>query len=350
MSRNQIQNPKSKIQNRYLRQTIFSGLGEAGQQRLLAAHVVLVGCGATGTVIANHLVRAGVGHLRIVDRDYIELNNLQRQLLFDEGDVEAGLPKAVAASQKLQRINSTVEVEPVVADVHTGNVVQLVQDADLIMDGTDNFETRYLLNDVAIKLGKPWIYTGVIGSYGTTMTILPGETACLRCYMGDMPAPGTTPTCDTAGVLGPSVAVLASIAAGEAMKLLGDFGDLNRGMIHYDLWDNTFEVFDLGGPRTGCPACGHHDFEFLDAPRGTQTLTLCGRHAVQVSVSGGSALNLPRLGETLRPLGSVRYNDYLLKAEIEGFSLTVFPDARAIIGGTDDPDVARTLYARYIGS
>lgn len=335
---------------RYIRQTIFASLGEAGQQRLLAARVVLVGCGATGTVIANHLVRAGVGGLRIVDRDYIELNNLQRQLLFDEDDIEAGLPKAVAAANKLRRINSTVAVVPVVADIHAGNIVQLVQDADLIMDGTDNFETRYLLNDVAVKLGKPWIYTGVIGSYGTTMTILPGETACLRCYMGDMPAPGTTPTCDTAGVLGPSVAVLASIAAGEALKLLGGFGDLNRGMIHYDLWDNTFEVFDLGGPQLTCPACGQHNFEFLAATRGTQTLTLCGRQAVQVSVSGDSALNLRRLAEALRPLGTVRYNDYLLKAEIEGHSLTVFPDARAIIGGTDDPDVARTLYARYIGS
>ncbi len=316
----------------------------------MASRVVLVGCGATGTVIANHLVRAGIGYLRIVDRDYIELNNLQRQLLFDEDDIEAGLPKAVAAAQKLRRINSTIEVEPVVVDVDAGNVVQLVQDADLIMDGTDNFETRYLLNDVAVKLGKPWIYTGVIGSYGTTMTIRPGETACLRCYMGDIPAPGTTPTCDTAGVLGPSVAVLASIAAGEAIKQLAGFGDLNRGMIHYDLWDNSFEMFDLDGPRPTCPSCGQHDFEFLNAARGTQTLTLCGRYAVQVSVSGGSTLDLRRLAEMLRPLGTVRNNDYLLKADIEGYSLTVFPDARAIIGGTDDPDMARTLYARYIGS
>ncbi len=345
----EIQNPKSKIQNRYARQTIFAPLGTAGQERLLSARVVLVGCGATGTVIANHLVRAGVGFLRIIDRDYVELNNLPRQLLFDEDDIEEGLPKAAAAVRKLRRINSSIEIVGEVTDVHAGSVVQLVQDADLIMDGTDNFETRFLLNDVAIKLGKPWIYTGVLGSYGTTMTILPGETSCLRCYMGEMPAPGTIPTCDTAGVLGPSVAILASIAAGEALKLLGRFGDVNRGMIHYDLWDNSFEVFDLGAPRPDCPACGQHDYEFLNAARGTQTLTLCGRHAVQVSVSGGGMLDLGRLAEMLRPLGTVRYNDYLLKADIEGYSFTIFPDARAIIGGTHDPDTARTLYARYIG-
>ncbi|WP_423223998.1 ThiF family adenylyltransferase [Candidatus Amarolinea aalborgensis] len=339
---------------RYVRQTIFSGLGEAGQRRLLAARVVIIGCGATGTVMANHLARAGVGHLRVVDRDYIELNNLQRQLLFDEEDMRQGLPKAAAAAAKLRRINSEIEIEAVVADVNPGNVVQLVQDVDLVMDGADNFETRYLLNDACVKLGKPWIYTGVIGSYGVSQTIVPGQSACLRCVMGQMPAPGATPTCDTAGVLGPAVAVVASISAGEALKRLGQFGEPNRGMLHYDLWDNSLEVFDLGGPRADCPACGQHDYEFLNAMRGTHSITLCGRNAVQISVNRGAeeaaVLNLARLAQVLQPLGAVRVNAYLLKADIDGYLLTIFPDGRAIIAGTSDPDVARTLYAKYVGN
>ena len=338
---------------RYLRQTIFSGLGEAGQRRLLAARVVIIGCGATGTVIANHLARAGVGHLRVVDRDYIELNNLQRQLLFDEEDMRQGLPKAVAAAAKLRRINSEIEIEALVADVNPGNVVQLVQDVDLVMDGADNFETRYLLNDACVKLGKPWIYTGVLGSYGVSQTIVPGQSACLRCVMGQMPAPGATPTCDTAGVLGPAVAVVASISAGEALKRLGQFGEPNRGMLHYDLWDNSLEIFDLGGPRADCPTCGQHDYEFLNAARGTHSITLCGRNAVQISINRGAedatVLNLARLAQVLQPLGAVRANAYLLKADIDEYQLTIFPDGRAIIAGTSDPDVARTLYAKYVG-
>lgn len=339
---------------RYGRQIIFASLGEAGQRRLLAARVVIIGCGATGTVIANHLARAGIGYLRLVDRDYIELNNLQRQLLFDEDDIRQGLPKAVAAANKLRRINAEIEIAAVVTDVNPGNVLPLIQDADLVMDGADNFETRYLLNDACVKLGKPWIYTGVIGSYGVSQTIVPGESACLRCVMGQMPAPGTTPTCDTAGVLGPSVAVVASISAGEALKRLGQFGEPNRGMLHYDLWDNSLEVFDLGGPRADCPACGQHDYEFLNAERGTYSVTLCGRNAVQIGLNRGgddaAALNLARLAEVLRPLGAVRVNAYLLKVDIEGYNLTIFPDGRAIIAGTSDPDVARTLYAKYVGN
>lgn len=339
---------------RYVRQTIFSSLGEAGQRRLLDSRVAIIGCGATGTVIANHLTRAGVGFLRIVDRDYIELNNLQRQLLFDEEDMRQGLPKAAAAAIKLRRINSEIEIEAVVTDVNPGNVLSLVQDVHMVMDGTDNFETRYLLNDACIKLNKPWIYTGVIGSYGVSQTIVPGQSACLRCVLGEMPAPGTTPTCDTAGVLGPAVAVVASISAGEALKRLGQFGEPNRGMLHYDLWDHALEVFDLGGPRADCPACGQHDYEFLNAARGTQGITLCGRNAVQISVNRGTGaaatLDLARLAETLHPLGAVRANAYLLKADIDGYHLTIFPDGRAIIAGASDPDVARTLYAKYVGN
>jgi molybdopterin-synthase adenylyltransferase len=292
--------------SRYARQIIFPGLGEAGQRKLLDSTVVLIGCGATGTVIANHLARSGVGHLRIVDRDFIELNNLQRQLLFDEQDIADGLPKAEAARRKLSRINSAITVEGIVADVTPDNILELLSGADLAMDGADNFETRFLLNDACVKLGLPWVYTGVIASYGMTMTIRPGETACLRCLLGQMPAPGTAPTCDTAGVLAPSVSVVASIAAGEALKLLAGFGQLNSGaLLNFDLLDNSLERFEVLR-RPDCPTCGQRDFEFLHAETGTSTATLCGRNAVQISVAGRPAVDLAALAERLRQSGIAR--------------------------------------------
>ncbi len=337
--------------SRYARQIIFPALGEAGQRRLLHSTVVLLGCGATGTVIANHLVRSGVGHLRIVDRDFIELNNLQRQGLFDEQDIADGLPKAEAARRKLSRINSQITVEGIVADVTPDNVLALLDGADLAMDGADNFETRFLLNDACVKLGIPWIYTGVIASYGMTMTIRPGETACLRCLLGQMPAPGTAPTCDTAGVLAPSVAVVASIAAGEALKLLAGFGELNAGtLLNYDLLDNSLDRFEVQR-RPDCPTCGQRDFQFLHAEQGTRSATLCGRNAVQISVLGRPAVDLAALAERLRAAGeaSVLVNPYLLRGALGGMDVTVFVDGRAIIKGTEDESVARTIYARYVG-
>ncbi|HSN76793.1 MAG TPA: ThiF family adenylyltransferase [Anaerolineae bacterium] len=337
--------------SRYTRQIIFPGLGEAGQRKLLDSTVVLLGCGATGTVIANHLVRSGVGHLRLIDRDFIELNNLQRQGLFDEQDIADGLPKAEAARRKLSRINSEITVEGLVADVTPDNILDLLAGADLAMDGADNFETRFLLNDACVKLGLPWVYTGVIASYGMTMTIRPGETACLRCLLGQMPAPGTAPTCDTAGVLAPSVAVVASIAAGEALKLLAGFGELNAGMLlNYDLLDNSLDRFEVLR-RPDCPTCGQHDFEFLYAETGTRSATLCGRNAVQISVVGRPAVDLAALAERLRAAGESRVtvNSYLLRAALGGMDVTVFPDGRAIIKGTEDESVARTIYAKYVG-
>jgi molybdopterin/thiamine biosynthesis adenylyltransferase len=337
--------------SRYARQTIFPDLGEAGQRRLLDSTVVLIGCGATGTVIANHLARSGVGRLRIVDRDFIELNNLQRQLLFDEQDIADGLPKAEAARRKLSRINSQIAVEGIVADVTADNILDLLAGADLAMDGADNFETRFLLNDACVRLGLPWIYTGVIASYGMTMTIRPGETACLRCLLDQLPAPGTAPTCDTAGVLAPAVAVVASIAAGEALKLLAGFGELNAGsLLNYDLLDNSLERFEVL-QRPDCPTCGQRDFEFLHAQSGTRTATLCGRNAVQISVAGRPAVNLAELAQRLRQSGiaQVTANPYLLRAGLDGLELTLFPDGRAIIKGTEDESVARTIYARYVG-
>ena len=336
--------------SRYVRQIIFPGVGEEGQRKLLASTVVVVGCGATGSIIANHLARAGIGRLRIADRDFIELNNLQRQLLFDEEDVEAGLPKAIAAARKLRAVNSDIEIEEVVTDVNGENIEQLIADADIVMDGTDNFETRFLINDACVKLGKPWVYSGVLASYGMTATLIPGDSACLRCIFEDIPAPGTTPTCDTAGVLGPVVSTVASIAAGEALKLVLGRGQRNRGMIHIDLWDNTFEVFESPPPRPDCITCGQGEFEFLDADVGTHATSLCGRDAVQVRVRGASHLDLNRLAERLSAVGTARSNAFLLKAEIDGYEFTIFPDARAIIKGTTDNERAKTLYARYIGN
>jgi adenylyltransferase/sulfurtransferase len=336
--------------DRYARQIIYPPLGEDGQRKLHQATAVVVGCGATGTVIANHLARAGIGHLRIVDRDFIELNNLQRQLLFDEEDIAQQLPKAEAARRKLAAVNSEIEIEGLVVDVNPDTVLPLLEGADLVLDGTDNFETRFLVNDACVKLGIPWIYSGVIASYGMSMTILPGETACLRCLMGSMPAPGTTPTCDTAGVLGPSVAVVASIAAGEALKLLAGFGELNHGLLNFDLLDNSLDTFEVLR-RPDCPACGQQDYEFLNAQQGTRTATLCGRNAVQISVTGRPALDLAALAQRMRASGiaGVAVNPYLLRATLDGLEVTLFPDARAIVKGTEDEGVARTIYARYVG-
>lgn len=336
---------------RYARQIIYPGIGEAGQRKLNAAHVTIIGAGATGSVLANHLARAGVGHLRLVDRDFVELNNLQRQLLYDEDDVAAMLPKAVAAAARLRRINSEIAIEEIVADVGPDNIAGLIADADAVLDGTDNFATRYLINDACVALGKPWIYCGVLATYGMSMTVRPGITPCLRCIMGELPAPGTVATCDTAGIIGPIVALMGSIVASEALKLLIGAGHINTGMIHVDLWENTFEQFDLGGPRPDCPACGRHEFSFLNAEAGARATMLCGRDAVQVSVAGAHRLDLAALAARLRDarVGRVQANPYLVRAQIDSYELTIFPDGRAIIKGTSDEAVAATLYAKYVG-
>jgi adenylyltransferase/sulfurtransferase len=336
---------------RYARQIIFPPIGEGGQRRLLDSRVTIIGVGATGSILADRIARAGVGHLRLIDRDFVELNNLQRQLVYDEDDVTDVLPKAVAMARHLRRVNSAIAIEDIVADVSATNIAGFIADADVVLDGTDNFTTRYLINDACVKLGKPWVYTGVIASYGMTMTIRPGETACLRCIMGELPAPGTVPTCDTAGIIGPIVSLMGSIAVAEALKLLVGAGTLNSGMIHIDLWDDSFDKFDLGGPRPDCPTCGQHEYIFLNAEAGARTTALCGRDAVQVSVVGAPMLSLPALAERLRgaQVGAIQVNAYLLRAQIDSYEFTVFPDGRAIIKGTNDEAVAATLYARYVG-
>ncbi len=336
---------------RYSRQTLFGPIGKEGQERLRAASVTIVGCGALGTVLANNLCRAGVGRLVIADRDYIELNNLQRQILFDEDDVTRHVPKAIAAAEKLRRINSEVQVEVLVEDINADGIESLVQATDLVLDATDNFETRYLLNDVCVKYQRPWIYSGVISSYGVTMNILPGDTACLRCVFPEMPLPGTTPTCDTAGVLNGIVGAITGIASTEALKILLKSDKVSRDLVSLDLWENAFDRIEL--PRqSDCPACGQHHYEYLDSLTGTNSTSLCGRNAVQVRANTGRnkvRLDFPTLAERLHLVGTVNYNEFLLRCQIDGYDLTVFPDARAIIKGTDDEQVARSVYARYIG-
>jgi adenylyltransferase/sulfurtransferase len=338
--------------DRYSRQIRFPGMREDGQRKLLASRVTLCGCGALGTVLANALVRAGVGHLRLIDRDFIEMSNLQRQVLFDEHDVAENLPKAEAAARKLAAINSSVHVDPVVTDIDRTNILELVGDADLILDGTDNFEVRYLINDAAVKLNKPWVYGGCIGSHGQTMTILPGQTPCLRCVFEAAPAPGEAGTCETAGVLGPIVNIIASLQAVEALKILsGRIESINRELMYLDVWDNVqrrIKIAPLLG-KVDCPCCQQRRFEWLEGAQGSQTTSLCGRNAVQVSQRTAARLNFEEMAHHLEEMGEVSYNRFLLKFNAEGFEFTVFPDGRAIIKGTADVDKARTLYAKYVG-
>src|SRR4051812_14112579 len=293
---------------RYSRQMRFYGMGEEGQRRLLDSHVTLCGCGALGTVLANALVRAGVGHLRLIDRDFVETSNLQRQVLFDERDVADNLPKAEAGARKLRAINSAVTVEPVVADIDRTNILELVQDADLVLDGTDNFEIRYLINDAAVKLNKPWVYGGCIGSHGQTMTILPGQTPCLRCVFEAAPAPGEAGTCETAGVLGPVVNIIASLQATEALKTLtGRLDRVNRDLLYFDVWENVqrrIKVAPLLG-KVDCPCCQRRRFEWLEGEQGSHTTSLCGRNAVQVAHRAATRLDFERMAEQMEALGEV---------------------------------------------
>lgn len=336
---------------RYLRQMIFNGVGEAGQEKLLAARVLVVGVGATGSVIASTLARAGVGFLKIADRDFVELNNLQRQVLYDEDDVASRTPKAIAAAQKLGRINSSLQILPCVTDVNAENIEDLIADVDLVLDGTDNFETRYLVNDACVKHGKPWIYGGAVASYGSTMTIVPNVSACFRCVFRNAPPPGALPTCDTAGVIAPIVNVVGALVSAEALKFITGSGERNRGLINVDLWENTFDAFQVAR-RADCVCCVEHRFEYLDNAH-DDTAFLCGRNAIQIRPAQKHNLDLAQLAARLAPLGRITQNEYLVQftsdAEFASFDLTIFPDARAIIKGTEDAGVARSVYAKYVG-
>jgi molybdopterin-synthase adenylyltransferase len=339
--------------DRYARQQRYAPIGEEGQRRLLAARVLVCGCGALGSVLANTMARAGIGFLRLVDRDFLELNNLQRQVLYDEDDVAAGLPKAVAAEAKLRKINSQIKIEAVVADVHAGNIVKLVAGIDLILDGTDNFETRFLINDVALKYRIPWVYGGCVGAEGQTMTILPGDTPCLRCLIPEAPPPGTTATCDTVGILSPIVNVIASIEACEGLKILtGRREAVSRVLQVFELWDNRTRQVKLDSLKQSvdCPACQGREYPWLDGQRGSHTAVLCGRNAVQLSFPDHDPVSLDTLARQVEGVGRVTCNQFLLRLEVDPYVITVFPDGRAIIGGTHDVAEARTLHAKYIGS
>ncbi|MGE0127110.1 MAG: ThiF family adenylyltransferase [Blastocatellales bacterium] len=336
---------------RYSRQILFPGIGKEGQQRLARSHVVIIGCGALGAMHAEMLARAGVGRLRLIDRDFIEASNLHRQIMFEERDVADRLPKAVAAASRVNRINSEVQVEAVVKDVNYSNIEELIRDADVVLDGTDNFEARFLINDAAVKLDKPWVYGAAVSSYGVQMTILPHVTPCLRCVFPEMPAPGTSPTCDTAGVILPIIATVASYQVSEALKILtGQTEKLHGSIIQFDLWQNTFTRLNLRERAEDCPACQQHCYDFLNARGGQLVTTLCGRNAVQIMPSTAAQVDFAKLAEQMRDAGEVSYNRFLLKLKTGEHEITVFHDARCIIKGTDDPNVARSIYARYIGA
>jgi molybdopterin-synthase adenylyltransferase len=347
-----FESPSSSGLTRYIRQMRFAPLGEDGQCRLQQSRALLCGCGALGSNIANLLVRAGVGMLRIVDRDFVELGNLQRQSLFDEADAAAALPKSVAAAEKLRKINSTVTVEPLVVDIGPTNIKRLCDGVDLVLDGTDNFETRFLINDAALKFSLPWIYGGCVGAAGQSMTILPGETACLRCLMPECPQPGSTATCESAGILGPIVGAIASIEAAEAIKLLsGNRQSISRRLMVVDLWENEIRQIDVSRLRdqVDCPACKHGEYAWLSGRSLSRTAVLCGRNSVQLSHLDTS-ISLDELAHELEGVGELTRNEFLLRLKVEGYEITVFPDARVIIAGTDDIATARTVYAKYVGN
>jgi molybdopterin/thiamine biosynthesis adenylyltransferase len=342
------------LEERYSRQILFQGIGREGQQRLQAGRVVILGCGALGCTQAEMLARAGVGWIRLIDRDLVEPTNLHRQVLFEERDADERLPKAVAAAARLAKINRSVVVDPLVRDVNAANIEALVEGADVVLDGTDNFETRYLLNDVSIKHGRPWIYGAAVGAHGLQMTIRPGETPCLRCLFPEMPAPGTTPTCDTAGVILPIISVVASHQVVECLKLLlGEIDRLHGCLLQFDLWENRTSRLRLDRLREDatCPTCHLHRYDSLQVDRGQLVTTLCGRNAIQISppLSPPLLLDLAERANQLRNVGQVRYNAHLLKFQTGEYELTVFPDGRCLIHGTEDPNVARSLYARYLG-
>jgi molybdopterin/thiamine biosynthesis adenylyltransferase len=338
--------------DRYSRQVRFTPLGEAGQERLAAAGVAVVGCGALGSVVALALVRAGVGRVRIIDRDLPETSNLPRQVLFDEDDVVAGLPKAAAAARHLERINSSAIVEPVVADLTARNAVDLLAGVDVVVDGSDNFEARFIVNEFACRHRVPWVYGGAIGAEGRVMAVRPGATACLRCLVPDPPAAATLPTCETAGIIGPAALVVGAVEAAEAMKLIAGTADPPPcRLLACDLWSGMWRSYDLTAlAAQGCPTCRDGDFPWLEGRMAARAAVLCGRDAVQVEAAGAGTVDLAGLAARLGPLGGVTANPWLVRVELEGgLRLSVFADGRAIVAGTRDEAKARAIVARYVG-
>jgi adenylyltransferase/sulfurtransferase len=358
--------------HRYHRQMLLPGFGEAGQRRLQESTALLLGCGALGSVAADMLARAGVGRLVIVDRDFVELTNLQRQVLFDERDVEEGMPKAAAAKRKLATINSNVDVTAIVDDINHGNIGKFATGADVIVDGLDNFETRYLANDLAVRDAIPYVYGAAVGTTGMSFTVLPRaaapvpwktddgdfSTPCFRCLFEEAPPPGSTPTCDTAGVIGPAIGMIANHQAAETLKILtGNFGACNRTLLNADLWFNEIMQLAVASDQaqSDCPCCGQRRFDYLEGKEGSSAAALCGRDAVQLRHrQGAEDVDFDALAARLGRHGDVRTNAYILHASIDEhdnhYEITLFRDGRAIIKGTDDAGVARGIYAKYIGA
>jgi adenylyltransferase/sulfurtransferase len=333
--------------DRYSRQIIFQGIGKEGQRKLAKSLVVIIGCGALGSIIATILVRAGVGKVRIIDRDFIEIHNLARQALFDEDDIKNQLPKAIAAERHLRRINSSIEIEGIVADVNYTNIESLVNDADVIMDGLDNFETRGLINDVSLKHKIPWIYGGAVSASGMTMNIIPHETPCLRCLHPEVPKGARMFTCETAGVISPAPFIIGSLQATEAIKILIGSEYINRDLIFINVWQGKFNRIEIS-PRPNCPTC-QGKYEFLDARFGTKTTSLCGQNAVQVLNPNVGKISFEKLSKQLQKVGQVSYNEFMLRFQVDNHEMVIFPDGRAIVKNTNDESLARGLYAKYIG-
>jgi molybdopterin/thiamine biosynthesis adenylyltransferase len=337
-----------KFEDRYSRQILFPGIGREGQIRLSQSRVAIVGCGATGACVVGLLARAGVGHLLIIDRDYVEPSNLQRQSLFDEVDAAESIPKAIAAVRKIAAFNSDVQAKAEVADLTPENIEALLSETDLILDATDNFETRYLINDFAVKHGQPWIYAAAVAAYAVTMNVIPRETACLAC-MFPVPPQGTVETCDTAGILNSAVNLVGSIQATEAIKfLIGAKDKLRRTLLSFDVWSNEQAEISAAKPRPGCQTCEKHKFIHLTGEHRPQ-ITLCGRNSVQIH-ERNRPVDFAEMSAKLGPHGTVKHNAFVLKFWRDPYEMTLFPDGRAIIKGTNDTSVARSLYARFVGS
>ncbi len=339
------------MNERYSRQILFNGIGKAGQERLLNSRVLIVGCGALGSAQAESLARAGVGRLRIADRDFVEASNLQRQTMFTERDAVERLPKAVAAANHIAEINQEITVEPEIIDVNHSNIEQLVKDCDLVLDGTDNFATRYLLNDACVKHEINWIYGAAVGSYGVTMSVQPHRTPCLRCVFEEAPPAASAPTCDTSGVIMPIISVVAAVQVTEALKLLtGQTETLHHSLMQFDVWRNEWRKINPGPPSPRCPTCGLGEFRTLEPASDEFAAVLCGRNAVQISPAQSTRLDFQELADRLGATGEVKFNEYLLRFRTGEFELTVFQDARSIIRGTSEIKTARSLYAKYIGN
>lgn len=341
--------------DRYSRQILFREIGREGQQRLLRSRVAVAGCGAIGALTIETLARAGVGYLRVIDRDFVEFSNLQRQVLYSETDARECCPKAIACARHIAKINSSIEVEPWVEDLHPANIERLLGGVDLILDATDNFETRYLINDVAVKHRTQWVYAAAVAATAMSLTVIPGKTACLRCILPDAPPPASAPTCDTNGVLLPAISAVCAIQTVEALKLLtGNFEALREGLVEIDVWENRVTRVGRTESRDpNCHCCAQGRFDFLETRSGQSAQVLCGRNAVQISPSSPHRMDLPLLAGKLReahPTGEIHSNEYLLRYTNPAFDLTVFSDGRAIIKGAKDASQAKSIYARYVGS